>query len=132
MPLLVKIAPDLHDEDVDAMSTRLVEAGIDGIIATNTTVERGAVAGLEHADEAGGLSGDPVHARSVEVVRRVRAAVGADVAVIGVGGIDCADRALAMVDAGAELVQVYTGFIYEGPGLVRASAKAIEACRAVR
>ena len=125
VPMLVKIAPDLHDEDVDAMSTRLVEAGIDGIIATNTTVERGAVAGLTHGDEAGGLSGDPVHARSIEVVRRVRAAVGHGAAVIGVGGIDSAERALGMVEAGADLVQLYTGFIYEGPKLVHACAAAL-------
>lgn len=129
VPVLVKIAPDLHDDDVDALSTRLVEAGVDGIIATNTTVDRAAVAGHAHAEEAGGLSGAPLHERSLEVVARVRAAVGPSVALVGVGGIDSAAKAEAMVAAGADLVQVYTGFIYEGPALVAGAARAIRDAR---
>jgi dihydroorotate dehydrogenase len=124
-PMLVKIAPDLHDDDVRAIATRLVEQGVDGIIATNTTIERPGVADAAAAREAGGLSGAPVHARSLEVVRGVRRAVGDAAAVIGVGGIDSPERALAMVDAGADLVQVYTGFIYEGPALVAGAARAL-------
>lgn len=129
VPVLVKIAPDLHDADVDAIATRLVEAGVDGIVATNTTVERGAVAGQAHAEEAGGLSGRPLHERALEVVARVRSAVGASVALVGVGGIDSPQRALAMIEAGADLVQVYTGFVYEGPALVSGAARSIRDAR---
>ena len=128
-PMLVKIAPDLHDDDVDAIATRLVERGVDGIIATNTTIGRPGVAAAPVAAEAGGLSGAPVHARSLEVVRGVRRAVGDAAAVIGVGGIDSPERAQAMVAAGADLVQVYTGFIYEGPALVAAAARALRDAR---
>jgi dihydroorotate dehydrogenase len=127
VPMLVKIAPDLHDDDVAAIAETLAGADVDGVIATNTTLAR---TGIEHssvAAEAGGLSGAPVHERSRAVVRRVRETVGDALAIIGVGGIDSPDRARAMVEAGADLVQVYTGFIYEGPGLVRACAKALAA-----
>ncbi|HSG88468.1 MAG TPA: quinone-dependent dihydroorotate dehydrogenase, partial [Pseudomonadales bacterium] len=107
---------------------RLVEAGVDGVIATNTTIARPGV-DASYADEAGGLSGSPLHRRSLEVVRRLREAVGEDLAIIGVGGIDKPARALAMVEAGADLVQIYTGLIYEGPGLVRGCARALAESR---
>lgn len=125
-PLLVKIAPDLHDDDVAAIAGQLVAAGVDGVIATNTTIAR---PGIDSplGEQDGGLSGAPLHARSLAVVRRIRATVGDSLVVIGVGGIDRAQRALDMIDAGADLIQLYTGFIYEGPALVRAAAGAIAA-----
>lgn len=123
-PLLVKIAPDLHDDDVAAISGQLVAASVDGVIATNTTIAR---PGIDSplAAQAGGLSGGPLHERSLAVVRRIRATVGEALTVIGVGGIDRPQRAAAMIEAGADLVQLYTGFIYEGPALVREAASAI-------
>lgn len=117
VPLLVKIAPDLSDEDVDAVADLAVELGLDGIIATNTTISR---AGLRTPAEqvtglgAGGLSGPPVAARALEVLRRLRARVGPDLVLIAAGGIDTGDAAYERIRAGASLVQAYTGFIYGG------------------
>jgi dihydroorotate dehydrogenase len=125
-PLLVKIAPDLHDDDVAAIAGQLVAAGVDGVIATNTTIARPGIVSAVAA-QAGGLSGVPLHERSLAVVRRIRATVGDALTVIGVGGIDRPQRAVAMIDAGADLIQLYTGFIYEGPALVRSAASAISA-----
>jgi dihydroorotate dehydrogenase len=122
VPLLVKIAPDLADEDVDAVADLALELGLDGIIATNTTISR---SGLKtSADEvqaigAGGLSGAPVKRRSVEVLRRLRARVGNRLTLISVGGVENADDAWERIQAGASLVQAYTGFIYGGPGFSR-------------
>jgi dihydroorotate dehydrogenase len=130
LPMLVKIAPDLHEDDVTALTGRLLESGVDGVIATNTTIERPGVESSPVAAEAGGLSGGPLHARSLEVVRKVRAAAGDDLCIIGVGGIDRPERAVAMIEAGADLVQLYTGFIYQGPALVRAAAAALATMRA--
>ncbi|WP_297082001.1 quinone-dependent dihydroorotate dehydrogenase [uncultured Demequina sp.] len=110
VPLLVKIAPDLADEDVDAVADLAVELGLDGIIATNTTIA--------HDRGAGGLSGPTVHARSLEVVRRLRERAGRRLVIIGVGGIDSVEDARAMLAAGADLLQVYTAFVYRGPGWV--------------
>lgn len=118
-PLLVKLAPDLADDDLDAMADQLVAGGVDGIIATNTTIVRDAVAGQLHADEAGGLSGRPVYRRALEVIRRLRTRVGPDLTLVGVGGIDSPQTARERLDAGADLIQLYTGLIYQGPGLVR-------------
>lgn len=118
VPLLVKIAPDLADEDVAAVADLAVAAGLDGIIATNTTVRRD---GLRTDDAevaavgAGGLSGPPVAARSREVLRLLRERVGGRLALVSVGGVDTATEALARVHAGADLVQAYTGFVYGGP-----------------
>ena len=113
VPLLVKIAPDLADADVDAVADLALELGLDGIIATNTTISR---AGLTTPiDEAGGLSGAPLKARSLEVLRRLRARGGAKLALISVGGIESADDAWDRIRAGATLVQAYTGFVYGGP-----------------
>ncbi|WP_305095034.1 quinone-dependent dihydroorotate dehydrogenase [Prescottella sp. R16] len=118
IPVLVKIAPDLSDEDVDAVADLAVELGLAGIVATNTTISR---AGLNTSqariDEigAGGLSGAPVAARSLEVLRRLHARVGDKLVLISVGGIETVDQAWERILAGATLVQGYTGFIYGGP-----------------
>jgi dihydroorotate dehydrogenase len=118
VPLLVKIAPDLADADIDAVADLALELGLDGIIATNTTIAR---TGLATASEvvaaagAGGLSGRPVKARSLEVLRRLRARVGARVTLIAVGGIETGDDAWQRIRAGATLIQAYTGFVYGGP-----------------
>jgi dihydroorotate dehydrogenase len=122
VPLLVKIAPDLADADVDAIADLALELGLDGIIATNTTIARtGLATPVETvaALGAGGLSGAPVKPRALEVLRRLRARVGARVLLIAVGGIETADDAWERIRAGATLVQAYTGFIYEGPGWPR-------------
>jgi dihydroorotate dehydrogenase len=114
-PVLVKIAPDLSDEDVDAVADLAVELGLAGIVATNTTVAR---AGLrtDHVDELGpgGVSGPPVARRALEVLRRLYARVGEHLVLIGVGGIETADDAWERITAGASLVQGYTGFVYGG------------------
>ncbi|MGW3572265.1 quinone-dependent dihydroorotate dehydrogenase [Streptomyces sp. NPDC000941] len=118
VPLLVKIAPDLADEDVDAVADLAVELGLDGIIATNTTIARdglGLVSGPELTAETGGLSGAPLRARSLEVLRRLYARVGDRITLVGVGGIETADDAWERILAGATLVQGYSAFIYEGP-----------------
>jgi dihydroorotate dehydrogenase len=118
VPLLVKIAPDLADDDVDAVADLALELGLDGVIATNTTIARTGL--VTPADEvaalgAGGLSGAPVAARSLAVLRRLRARVGDRLVLIAVGGIATADDVWARVRAGATLVQGYTGFVYGGP-----------------
>jgi dihydroorotate dehydrogenase len=92
---------------------------MDGVIATNTTLDRRAVEGLPNAQRPGGLSGEPLRERSLPVVRRLRELLGPDMPLIGVGGISSAADAAAMLAAGANLIQVYTGLIYRGPGLVR-------------
>ena len=118
-PLLVKLAPDLANEDLDQMADQLVKGGVDGIIATNTTITREAVHGQRHADEAGGLSGGPVYCRALEVTKRLRKRIGSDVTLVGVGGIDTPAKARERLAAGADLVQLYTGLVYQGPGLVK-------------
>ncbi len=125
VPLAVKIAPDLDDDAIAAIAATLVDCAIDGVIATNTTVTRGAVAGLPHADEAGGLSGAPLAATSDAVVSAMARHLDGAMPVIGVGGIVDGAGARAKRDAGAALVQVYTGLIYRGPGLVSECARAL-------
>jgi dihydroorotate dehydrogenase len=128
VPLLVKIAPDLTDDAIDALCDVAMEAGLSGVVATNTTIAREGLATSRDVVEAigaGGLSGPPLAARALSVVTRVRARVGAEACVIGVGGIDSADSALAMLRAGADLVQLYTGFVYRGPSLPRAIARGL-------
>jgi dihydroorotate dehydrogenase len=122
VPLLVKIAPDLADDDIDSVADLALELGLDGIIATNTTISRAGLATPEAevtALGAGGLSGAPVKARALDVLRRLRARVGTRCVLIAVGGIETADDALARITAGATLIQSYTGFIYGGPGWPR-------------
>jgi dihydroorotate dehydrogenase len=125
VPLFLKIAPDLDDAQVDAIAATLLRHRIDGVIATNTTIARDAVKTLPHGDEGGGLSGAPVFEASNRVIARLRAALGPDFPIIGVGGVMSAADAQAKVAAGANLVQIYTGFIYGGPALVAAAARAL-------
>lgn len=118
VPVFVKIAPDLDEAQVDVIAAALRRHGMDGVIATNTTIARDAVQGLRHAEEAGGLSGAPVLAASNRVIAQLRKALGAGYPIIGVGGILSADDAVAKLRAGADVVQIYTGLIYRGPQLV--------------
>ncbi|WP_447036257.1 quinone-dependent dihydroorotate dehydrogenase [Streptomyces sp. DSM 118878] len=130
VPLLVKIAPDLADEDVDAVADLAVELGLDGIIATNTTIAReglGLTSDPALVEEAGGLSGAPVKERSLEVLRRLYARVGDRITLVGVGGVENAEDAWQRILAGATLVQGYSAFIYEGPFWARAIHKGLAA-----
>ena len=127
VPMFVKVAPDLEPKEIDAIAEALLRHGIDGVVATNTTVSRDGVAGRPHADESGGLSGAPLRERSNRVIARLRRALGAGVPIIGVGGVMSADDARAKRAAGADLVQLYTGFIYRGPTLVTEAARALAA-----
>jgi dihydroorotate dehydrogenase len=125
VPLFVKIAPDLDNSQVALIATTLQRQHIDGVIATNTTLAREAVQGLPHAGEAGGLSGRPVLEASNRVIRALRAALPEGFPIIGVGGVMSGADARSKLDAGADLVQVYTGLIYRGPGLVPECARAL-------
>jgi dihydroorotate dehydrogenase len=125
VPVFLKIAPDLDDAQIDLIAATLVRHGIDGVIATNTTLARDRVRGLAHADEAGGLSGAPLFDASNRVIARLRAALGQRFPIIGVGGVMSGADARAKRDAGADLVQLYTGLIYQGPALVREAAAAL-------
>lgn len=125
VPMFVKIAPDLDDAQIELLAATLRRHGVDGVIATNTTLSRQAVQGLPHADEAGGLSGRPVTDASNRVIRLLRAALGADYPIIGSGGVMSGVDARAKIEAGATLVQLYTGLIYKGPALVREAALAL-------
>ncbi|MBE4607410.1 quinone-dependent dihydroorotate dehydrogenase [Vibrio navarrensis] len=119
IPLTLKIAPDLTDEEIKQICQSLIKNKIDGVIATNTTLDRSIVEGMKYANEAGGLSGRPLQSRSTEVVRLLHQELQGDIPIIGVGGIDSFVAAKEKMMAGANLVQVYSGFIYHGPGLVR-------------
>ncbi|OIQ26371.1 quinone-dependent dihydroorotate dehydrogenase [uncultured Vibrio sp.] len=119
VPLALKIAPDLSDDEISQICESLIKSQIDGVIATNTTLDRSIVEGMKHANEAGGLSGRPVQARSTEVVRRLHEELGDKLPIIGVGGVDSYVSAKEKLMAGAQLVQVYSGFIYHGPKLVQ-------------
>ncbi|GMM87055.1 quinone-dependent dihydroorotate dehydrogenase [Vibrio fortis] len=118
VPLALKIAPDLSDDEISQICESLIKNKIDGVIATNTTLDRSIVEGMKHADEAGGLSGRPVQSRSTEVVRKLHEELGDKLPIIGVGGVDSYVAAKEKMMAGAKLVQVYSGFIYKGPSLV--------------
>ncbi|NOH79777.1 quinone-dependent dihydroorotate dehydrogenase [Vibrio sp. RE86] len=119
VPLALKIAPDLSDDEIKQICESLLKNKIDAVIATNTTLDRSIVEGMKHCNEAGGLSGRPVQSRSTEVVRRLHEELNDQIPVIGVGGVDSYVAAKEKMMAGAELVQVYSGFIYHGPALVR-------------
>ncbi len=125
VPLVLKIAPDLEDEQVQSIADLLRQHRMDGVIATNTTLSRAEVAGLPNADEAGGLSGVPVFERSTSVLKKLAGHLRSEVPIIGVGGIMKGEDAVAKLDAGASLVQIYSGFIYRGPELVGEVARAI-------
>ncbi len=125
VPVFLKIAPDLDDAQIGVIAATLLRHQVDGVIATNTTIARDAVKALRHGNEAGGLSGAPVFEASNRVITQLRAALGPDFPIIGVGGVMSAADALAKVAAGANLVQLYTGFIYGGPALITAAARAL-------
>ncbi|MEY2686965.1 MAG: hypothetical protein RL375_1163 [Pseudomonadota bacterium] len=129
VPMLVKIAPDLDEAQIALIASTLQRNRIDGVIATNTTIARDAVKGLAHAEETGGLSGRPVAEASNRVIRALRQALGASYPIVGVGGVMSAADAHAKRQAGADLVQVYTGLIYAGSGLVPACAAALKNTR---
>jgi dihydroorotate dehydrogenase len=125
VPMFLKIAPDLDETQVDVVAAALTRHGLDGVIATNTTLARDAVQGLRYAEETGGLSGAPVLEASNRVIAQLRAALGSAFPIIGVGGVMSADDAQAKRRAGADLVQIYTGLIYAGPALVAQAARAL-------
>ena len=126
VPIFVKIAPDLDEAQVGIIAATLQRHGMDGVIATNTTISREAVKGQPHAEETGGLSGAPVLEASNQVIRQLRAALGSRFPIIGVGGIMSEQDAVSKIRAGADVVQIYTGLIYEGSGLPSRAARAIK------
>ena len=126
VPIFVKIAPDLDESQVALIAATLKRNGMDGVIATNTTISRDAVKGMAHAEETGGLSGSPVLEASNRVIAQLRAELGSGYPIIGVGGILSAEDAVSKIRAGADVVQIYTGLIYKGPELVTQAAQAIK------
>jgi dihydroorotate dehydrogenase len=126
VPMVVKIAPDLNTEQIDTIAALLPRYGVDGVIATNTTLSREAVRGLPHADETGGLSGPPVHELSLRVIERLRGQLGAAFPIIGVGGVVSGKQAREKFAAGANAIQLYTGLIYRGPALIGECVRALE------
>jgi dihydroorotate dehydrogenase len=118
VPLLVKVAPDLTPEEISALARDLRLLEVDGVIATNTTTDRSVLVNAPVAAQAGGLSGAPLHLRSIRVIAQLRAELGADFPLIGVGGIVSAEHARATLRAGANLIQIYTGFAYRGFALL--------------
>ncbi|WP_373976334.1 quinone-dependent dihydroorotate dehydrogenase [Chitinibacter sp. SCUT-21] len=132
VPVAVKIAPDLDNNQIQEIARLLIENRIDGVIATNTTLSRTGVENLRHGQETGGLSGEPVRAKSTSVIRELAQVLDGALPIIGVGGIMCGDDAVEKIRAGAALVQVYSGLIYEGPHLVSDCADAIAALQAKR
>jgi len=124
-PMALKIAPDLNDEQIDAIAKRLTHFGFDGVIATNTTIDKTSVENLPHGQEQGGLSGAPVLEKSTHVIKRLYAELGDDIPIIGVGGISSGAHAVEKIRAGAKLIQIYTGLIYKGPELVTECAATI-------
>ena len=128
VPIFVKIAPDLDAAQIEVIASTLLKHNMDGVVATNTTLSREAVKGMPHAEEAGGLSGAPVLQASNQVIRQLRAALGKGFPIIGVGGVMSAQDAVSKIEAGADVVQIYTGLIYKGPDLVKQAALAIKSC----
>lgn len=129
VPIALKIAPDIDSEQIKSIASALLRHKIDAVIATNTTITRDAVKGLPHAEETGGLSGAPVLELSNTVIRALKAELGNALPIIGVGGILSGKDAQAKIDAGASLVQLYTGLIFRGPGLVKECAAALRKSR---
>ena len=125
VPVFLKIAPDLDDDQVTVIANSLLKHHMDGVIATNTTLSRDAVKGMAHCEEAGGLSGAPVLAGSNRVIRLLRQQLGPQFPIVGVGGILSGYDAVSKIEAGADVVQIYTGLIYKGPALVHEVAKAL-------
>ena len=121
VPLALKIAPDLSHTALEQLIDNLLEFEIDAVIATNTTLDKTAVAHLPHGQEQGGLSGAPVYEKSTEMLRHIRARAGDKLGIIGVGGITKAEQVREKLNAGADLVQIYTGLVYQGPELIKQS-----------
>lgn len=119
VPVVVKIAPDLTEEEIIQISDSLIRHQIDGVVATNTTLDRNLVKGLRYSEEAGGLSGRPVQLKSTEIVRLLAKELKGQIPIIGAGGIDSLVAAREKLAAGASLLQVYSGFIYHGPKLIK-------------
>ena len=129
VPVAVKIAPDMDESEIAQVAGVLLQQGMDGVIATNTTVSRIGVEQYETSQESGGLSGLPVRDKSTWVIKTLHGCLGGKLPIIGVGGISDAASAADKVRAGASLVQIYTGFIYEGPALIAAAASGVRAYR---
>jgi len=129
VPLTVKIAPDVDMDQLQTIAAALSKHAIDGVIATNTTISRQGVEGLAHAQQAGGLSGAPVHEQSLWVISRLRDLLGPTFPIIGVGGIVSGQQAAEKMQAGANAVQIYTGLIYRGPALIEEAVKSIQAIK---
>jgi len=125
VPVAVKIAPDLTEPEIESIAECLIANGIDGVIATNTTLSREGVEGLEHGTEQGGLSGEPVKDKSTQVIKLLAKALDNKLPIIGVGGISNGADAKEKIEAGAKLVQIYTGFIYQGPKLIKDAVDAL-------
>ncbi|MEN8259460.1 MAG: quinone-dependent dihydroorotate dehydrogenase [Pseudomonadota bacterium] len=125
VPLVIKIAPDLNEAEIEHIGSLLLEFEVDGVIATNTTISRDAVAGLPGAEETGGLSGAPLTGPSTAVVKAFANTLGGKIPIIAAGGIMSGENAVSKIDAGASLVQLYSGLIYRGPALIREVAEAL-------
>ena len=126
-PMLLKIAPDLGEAELDGIADVLLAAGIDGLICTNTTIDRSGIAGARHADETGGLSGKPLYEKATSVLGGMARRLDSKIPLIGVGGILSGGDAATKIAAGASLVQFYTGMIYRGPALIRECVEALRA-----
>lgn len=126
VPIALKIAPDLSDEEIQKIADSLIKNEFDGAIATNTTLSRDGVSGLINANETGGLSGKPLNLLSTSVIKKLSICLNGQIPIIGVGGINSAADAMDKLDAGATLVQIYSGFIYQGPQLIK---DIVDACR---
>ncbi len=131
VPVLIKIAPDMNAEEVASVSQAFLKHNVDGVIATNTTLDKSSVSDSPYAEEMGGLSGAPLTDQSTEIIRQLRQHLGADMPIIGVGGIGQGSDAVEKLSAGANLVQIYSGFIYRGPALIKEARQAIAAHRAL-
>lgn len=129
VPLVVKVAPDMNDEELHSLAATLRELKLDGVIATNTTLDKSAVEGLQHGDEQGGLSGRPLTEKANTLTHKLADALEGELPIIGVGGIFSAEDAVERIKSGASLIQLYTGFIYRGPGLIHEAAEAIAAIK---
>ena len=125
VPIAVKIAPDIDDDQIQAICQALMNHHMDAVIATNTTISRDRVNGLRHAEQHGGLSGRPLHELSLRVIEKLRTQLGPDFPIIGVGGIVSGQQATEKMAAGADVVQLYTGLIYRGPALISECVKAL-------
>jgi len=129
VPIAIKIAPDMTEEEIKMVAISLKQREIDAVIAGNTTLDRDLVQSSPYASEAGGLSGAPLTCKSTDVIKLLNTELSGALPIIGVGGIMSGQQAKEKIDAGASLVQIYTGFIYEGPSLIKSCVEAIAACR---